>query len=257
MMFAYTRRRVSIEIGVLLDLAAIASLLVLCFALSYWPGLLRSVVDWLLSPFALDRVQLATVGVRLTGLLLTSRMSFITAAIMLVAMLMSTRRFQWWRWALAALLPLIYGYGTGYITGPLTRALQAAGMTDGWYIGIYTAAVRNLLLAAIMAWLVRSRLVFAGGVLAAAMSAVFTLWIIHNMPIVPGTNGGRDSPPWQFMVVPSIQSVIAVSLVVWAWRSRNANPVKGLCWNCGFDLRGTAHVRCPECGAAAGAIAPV
>lgn len=69
--------------------------------------------------------------------------------------------------------------------------------------------------------------------------------------MVPGVCAGRVRgdvsvfaavvEPW-FMV-----AVVGVPTLIGAWRSRTLGP-KGVCGRCGYDVRGIAAGRCPECG---------
>ena len=55
-------------------------------------------------------------------------------------------------------------------------------------------------------------------------------------------------PPWFAVLAPG---AVAVAPLLWLRRDarRRLRRSRGLCITCGYDLRGAAHERCPECGA--------
>ena len=57
--------------------------------------------------------------------------------------------------------------------------------------------------------------------------------------------------PWWFLTSASlVVSTVAYCSLWRGTRRRRLRDATGLCRACGYDLRGAAHERCPECGAA-------
>lgn len=66
----------------------------------------------------------------------------------------------------------------------------------------------------------------------------FAVWQVA----LPGgiTYAGVAIPVWSIAITMGTP-------IAWLWiRDRRRAP--GLCLNCGYDLRGTDHAACPECG---------
>ncbi len=61
--------------------------------------------------------------------------------------------------------------------------------------------------------------------------------------------------PWGFIANSLLNGVVLFVLVsaVPFWRCR-FRRVRGRCLNCGYDLRGGSHEKCPECGTALGSV---
>ena len=98
------------------------------------------------------------------------------------------------------------------------------------------------LFTCLLLWLVtRSRLVLI--VSAGATLAVF-LFIVTFGPI----KGLFYEEPRGYLLFTFWNGAIGGSLLFWAIRDRLATRATGICQHCGYDLRGTSHARCPECG---------
>jgi hypothetical protein len=244
---AWTRRTISIEVGVVIDLACIMALLLACLTMDWWLG---AVIKWIedLVGSGMDPMSRAIARARLVALLASSRFSLITAAVALIAMVMSTRSHPWWRWTTIVALPIVYTFGFGWWTTLCRYALSAVSITDGWYVGLAAGLSMNLVVAVLIGWVMRSPLVLMGAVAAAVVSSGYRQWLILSMPIIAGTNGGREAPNWQYLIAPICQALFAAGFIGWGWRQRRQNPLRGVCRRCGYDLRGVNHLQCPECG---------
>ena len=249
MALRFTRRRASFEIGTLTGMILMLVCLLLCVALELWGSLLLQQLEvnfgFQFSPLNRYRIGLW---------LWSSRFNLMTTLLLVVAMILSERRFPWWVWVVASIAFLALPSASIYFNRLVEAAMHRAGVTDGWYVGLAAGFALNLIVALGMGWFLRSWLVLAAFFVAALVPATARLWLILYMPILPGTNGGRSAPEWQFVINPLFQSVIAFGLACWSLRQRRANAPVGLCRWCGYDLRGSPSAECPECGNKAAAI---
>jgi hypothetical protein len=59
---------------------------------------------------------------------------------------------------------------------------------------------------------------------------------------------GVGVPTWFLVLLPALSTALPTLLVRRARQRRRRRAADGLCAACGYDLRGAAHDRCPECG---------
>ena len=76
-----------------------------------------------------------------------------------------------------------------------------------------------------------------------------SLWFSHHRLESPNPSYGRfrlESIWMPYWVVVGVTAVLPIRRYA-KWRSRRRRSARGLCLECGYDLRGTPD-RCPECG---------
>lgn len=98
----------------------------------------------------------------------------------------------------------------------------------------------------------RSPLISAGGVASLLLAAALlcgTTWILRTLG-VDNVHPLALLSALPVLIVALVVIVLSVVFVVSAARRRRSleRERQGLCSRCGYDLRGTRHDLCPECG---------
>lgn len=128
-------------------------------------------------------------------------------------------------------------------------------------LGLYWLAAAVILPGSLLAaWslriLTRSNIVALAPLLAAAVSTVAgveTERATHG-PLYIRSAGAALWLSW-FVAVAGWHAIVLTAMLGWAFRQR-ARVAAVRCFACGYDLRGLASPRCPECGNAAPAQPP-
>lgn len=178
-----------------------------------------------------------------------------TAAAALIAFHIHPRCGGWWRCALlvslGVLQPMLFRHEFRMLSN-IASILR--WQHDGYREYVITGAAVNGIACLALLLATRSRQVLLIAVTASSAAAMYVYLQFLKQPFA--STSFPNPGPLDDVIGPLWQIAVSGALLWWAFDARRHVFPTGCCATCGYDLRGTAHARCPECGSAAGAIAP-